>query len=144
MSSDERAEFLVWYKDKIDSGEQFDFQKEIVEYCQSDVHILRNACLRFREIILSITGTQEVHFDEKDGALDTKCKGGIDPFQLITIASLCMRIFKSKFLPENWEIKVTNNNEISDSDLGGYKKLNTRGLQNQHLHRCLYHMSGET
>ena len=114
MSSDERAEFLVWYKDKIDRGEQFDLQKEIVEYCQSDVHILRNACLRFREIILSITGTQEVHFDEEDGALDTKCKGGIDPFQLITIASLCMRIFKSKFLPENWEIKVTNNNEISD------------------------------
>lgn len=113
MSSDKRSEFFAWYRDKVDRGEQFHFQKEIVEYCQSDFHILRNACLRFREIILGITGKQEVHFDDNEGVLDTKITGGTDPFQLITFA-LCMNIFKSKFLPENWEIKVKKDNEMSD------------------------------
>lgn len=114
MSSDKRSDFFAWYRDKVDRGEQFDFQKEIVEYCQSDVHILRNACLRFREIILGITRKQEVHFDDNEGVLDTKITGGTDPFQLMTLASLCMKIFKSKFLPENWKIKVKKDNEMSD------------------------------
>ena len=46
--------------------------------------------------------------------LDTKITGGTDPFQLITLASVCMNIFKRKFLPKNWEIKVKKNNEMSD------------------------------
>ena len=114
MSSDERSEFFAWYQDKIDRGEHFDFQKEILEYCQSDVHILRNACLRFRETILSITGTHEEHFDEAHDTLDARQKGGNDPFQLITIASLCMKIFKSKFLPEHWQVKAIKDNDKSD------------------------------
>lgn len=75
MSSDKRSDFFAWYRDKVDRGEQFDFQKEIVEYCQSDVHILRNACLRFREIILGITRKQEVHFDDNEGVLRHKNHG---------------------------------------------------------------------
>ena len=80
MSSKERSEFLSWYQSKIDSCEQFDFQKENLEYCQSDVHILRNACLRFRQTILSVTGSQKEHFDVAGDIVDGKLSGGIDPF----------------------------------------------------------------
>ena len=111
MNMEERCAFFSWYQDKIDSGEQFDFQKEILEYCRSDVDILRNACLKFRQIILSITGNSEVHLDYAE---DTRNQGGIDPFSQITIAGVCMKIFKTKFLPENWEVKVRKGNEISE------------------------------
>lgn len=56
MSHEDRAEFLSWHQDKVERGEHFDFKKEILEYCRSDVDILRNACLKFRDIILSLTG----------------------------------------------------------------------------------------
>ena len=40
--------------------------------------------------------------------------GGVDPFSQITIASVCMKIFKSKVLPENWQVKVTKDAAVSD------------------------------
>ena len=50
----------------------FDFQKEFVEYCGSDVDILRRGCLEIRNYFLEIAN--------------------IDPFQYITIASVCIAI----------------------------------------------------
>lgn len=35
MKDGEREQFLVWYNQQ--RGKQFDFQKEIEEYCESDV-----------------------------------------------------------------------------------------------------------
>ena len=90
MSPEERSEFMAWHKGKLDSGEQFDFQREILDYCRSDVDILRKACLKFREIILNVTGREEVFYDENAGAPDS-----VDPFSQITIASVCMKIFKT-------------------------------------------------
>ena len=45
--SKERTEFLEWYE--ANRNESFDFQKEMKEYCISDVDILLNACCKFRE-----------------------------------------------------------------------------------------------
>ena len=60
----------------------FDFQKEFVEYCDSDADILRRGCFEIRKQFLEIPD--------------------IDPFQYITIASVCMAIYRSKYLqPEN-------------------------------------------
>lgn len=112
MSTDERSEFFSWYENKIARNEQFDFQKEILEYCRSDVDILRNACLKFREIILAVTGSSETDFDMEGKILGFR--GGIDPFNQITIAGVCMKIFKVKFLPENWEVKLKKDTEISE------------------------------
>ena len=56
----------------------FDMRKELIEYCQSDVDILRHSCLQFRESFIKIAN--------------------IDPFQYATIASVCMAIFRDKFL----------------------------------------------
>lgn len=79
MMPKERKEFFEWY-DSVKDGE-FDFRKELAEYCKNDVAILRKACLRFREELMS---TVEV-----------------DPFGCITIAGLCMKIYQSCFLPKN-------------------------------------------
>ena len=50
------------------------------KYCKSDVDILRRGCIELRKLFLEISG--------------------IDPFQYITIASVCMAIYKNEFLPE--------------------------------------------
>ena len=41
MKPDERAKFLKWYDDRVSENYMFDFKKEILEYCRSDVDILR-------------------------------------------------------------------------------------------------------
>ena len=48
MAPAERAAFLDWYENT-SPGYIFDFQKEIVEYCQMDVEILRRACIQFQK-----------------------------------------------------------------------------------------------
>ena len=76
MSTNDRATFLKWHEEKIESGDIFNFRKEIETYCRSDVDILRRACLQFRHLMLNVTG--------------------VDPFQYVTIASVCMGIYKSR------------------------------------------------
>ena len=79
MKEKERNAFHDWYQVQLDRSYVFDFQKEILEYCRSDVDILRRCCLRFRDLFLNTTG--------------------VDPFATcITIASACNRVFRSKFL----------------------------------------------
>ena len=41
MKPDERTNFLKWYDDRMSENYVFDFHKEIIEYCPSDVDILR-------------------------------------------------------------------------------------------------------
>ena len=66
----------------------FDFFEELLEYCQSDVDIFLNACQKFRQLYMESTGPDNP----------------IDPFDYITIASLCMGTFQAKFLPKKWKI----------------------------------------
>ena len=94
MSSKERKEFLQWYDQKKAEGYVFDMRKELLEYCQCDVDILRRSCLQFRESFIKIAN--------------------IDPFQYVTIASVCMAIFRGKFL-EPGTIAVINNMERSEN-----------------------------
>lgn len=54
----------------------FDFRKEMDTYCRSDVDILKRACLQFRKLMLDATE--------------------VDPFQYVTIASVCVGIFKTR------------------------------------------------
>ena len=59
----------------------FNFKKELVAYCRSDVDILRRSAMTFREDFLKI--------------------GNIDPLQYITIASVCMALYRSKYMPKD-------------------------------------------
>ena len=57
MSKDRRNEFLYWYK--IHKNDQFDFQKEMQEYCISDVDILLQAYVwKFRQLLKSQTAQE--------------------------------------------------------------------------------------
>ncbi|XP_062579153.1 uncharacterized protein LOC134241085 [Saccostrea cucullata] len=83
MMPDDRTKFLQWYKEH--QHDSFDFQKEIIKYCRSDVDILRRGCLKFRDIFMDMTSR-----DDRDG---------VDPFErCITIASDCNLVFRSLFL----------------------------------------------
>uniref|UniRef100_A0A1A8SMB5 DNA-directed DNA polymerase n=1 Tax=Nothobranchius rachovii TaxID=451742 RepID=A0A1A8SMB5_9TELE len=77
MSPEHKTIFLEWYND-VTKQQLFDFKKEAMFYCMNDVEILRKACGIFREEFFNETG--------------------IDPLKSVTIASACMRVFRSKFL----------------------------------------------
>ena len=100
MSKERRQEFLSWWETNKDKG--FDFQKEILEYCISDVDILLNSCWKFRALLRAETGTEEVVDNTEDGMFENVLLNAVDPFSFITIASVCMGIFRSKFLKETW------------------------------------------
>ena len=73
-------DFETWYESIKD--QPFDLLKELLEYCISDVTILKEACLRFR----------------KDFMSETK----IDPFITnITLSQVCMDFYKSTYLKPN-------------------------------------------
>ena len=72
-----REEFVKWYAEH--QSEVFDFRKELVEYCVSDVEILTQACLKFRTLLLSV--------------------GNVCPFtEACTIASTCNKLFRRNYL----------------------------------------------
>src|SRR5262249_1386886 len=47
-SPEEKVKLYKWWKQQRDDGYEFDFQKEIKEYCENDVNILEAGCLKFR------------------------------------------------------------------------------------------------
>ncbi|KAK3911148.1 putative DNA polymerase [Frankliniella fusca] len=82
MKSRAAAEFHAWHDGQVHNNYVFNFRKEFVEYCISDVTILREACTAFRKIY------QEV--------------AGYDPmFNCITLSSACMSAFRRNFLQKD-------------------------------------------
>tara|TARA_R110000823_G_scaffold195755_1_gene327095 strand:- start:3333 stop:7490 length:4158 start_codon:yes stop_codon:yes gene_type:complete len=63
-------------------------QAELKAYCISDVDILRKCCMAFREIYLEIAN--------------------IDPFTYLTIASVCMAIYKHEFVDTTFARRTEN------------------------------------
>ena len=62
--------------------------RELLEYCCSDVDILLNTCWKLRKLFIDIMGPHYL----------------INPFDYITITLLCMGTFHAKFLPEEWTV----------------------------------------
>ena len=54
MSPSEKEKFLSWHKSLQQSNYVFNFQDKILNYCQSDVDILRRCCMDFRELFRSV------------------------------------------------------------------------------------------
>jgi hypothetical protein len=88
MKPKEREEFLEWHKQKRKENYLFDFKKELYDYCNSDVDILRRGCLELRNQFLEIAN--------------------IDPFRYITIAGVCMAIYRSKYIKKDTIAVVDN------------------------------------
>ena len=82
MKPEARETFLAWHKEQVESNYLFDFEKEIIKYCRSDVDILRKCCMQFREMLREITG--------------------IDPFEkCLTIASYCHEVYRTNYLKKD-------------------------------------------
>tara|TARA_B110000902_G_scaffold151118_1_gene173718 strand:- start:29 stop:3553 length:3525 start_codon:yes stop_codon:yes gene_type:complete len=78
MNTQKREEFIKWWVAKRLTNYTWNQYEEMKAYCISDVDILRRSCIIFRQLYLDICD--------------------IDPFQYTTIASVCMAIYKNKFL----------------------------------------------
>ena len=82
MKPAEREAFIAWHQEQVENNYVFDFRKEIIKYCRSDVDILAKCCLLYREMFQKETG--------------------IDPFdKALTIASYCHQVYRTNFLEKD-------------------------------------------
>lgn len=94
----------------------FDFRKEMLDYCRSDVDILRQACLKFRGLLMSATG-ERIEVVNAKGKKEKTWVGAVDPFDSVTIAFVCMNVFRTKFLEEDWKVKLEGSDDWIPSKL---------------------------
>ena len=71
MSLEGRQAFETWHQEQRDQGVVFHFQQELLNYCKSDVRLLKQGCLTFKRLFEDLTG--------------------FNPFDHVTIASACNR-----------------------------------------------------
>ena len=82
MKPEERKAFIAWHQEQVENNYLYDFRKEIIKYCRSDVDILRKCCLLYREMFRKETD--------------------IDPFdKSLTIASYCHEVYRTNFLKKD-------------------------------------------
>jgi len=55
MKPEAHDQVMKWYEAEAAKNEQFDLKKEMVEYCDSDVDILKQCALKFRQIFISVS-----------------------------------------------------------------------------------------
>ena len=70
MKPKDKEKFETWYVEQVERGEKYDFKKELLEYCQSDVDILKKGCEAFVRQF-----SQEAHFNpfEKCATIASAC-----------------------------------------------------------------------
>ena len=76
MSVSSHKDFEKWHDKESAEDAVFDFQKELLEYCESDVKLLKEGCLTFKRLFEKATK--------------------FDPFSHITIASACNRDLQNR------------------------------------------------
>ena len=82
MKPGEREAFIAWHDEQVANNYLYDFRKEIIKYCRSDVDIMRKCCLLYREMFRKETD--------------------IDPFnKSLTIASYCQEVYRTNFLKKD-------------------------------------------
>ena len=145
MSKDRQAEFLDWYEKNKD--QTFNFQQEMKQNCISDVHILLKACWKFRELLRKETGEESSVMDPEDLTISIVLENDVDPFSFLTIALVCLGIFRAKFLPEYWAVLTLNkanpscNHECScKCEWTQARKLNSQVLLRYCLMICGFHV----
>ena len=85
MTLKTRAEFDHWYAEQLTrqlAGRAlYDFEEELIAYCESDVKLLKQGCLTFKR--------------------DFNSRAAFDPFEQMTIALACNRYLRMHcFTPE--------------------------------------------
>ena len=93
MKPAEREAFIAWHQEQVENNYVFDFRKEIIKYCRSDVDILAKCCLLYREMFRKETG--------------------IDPFdKALTIASYCHEVYRTNFLKKDTMAIFSNHRQL--------------------------------
>lgn len=102
MKPGERAKFIEWYECEVSKNEPFNNKNELLKYCREDVNILRNACLKFRDILYGLTE--------------------VEPFYQLTLAGTAMAVFTCNFMPER-AISVVPRNGYRFTDNQSFKAI---------------------
>ncbi|XP_026288119.2 uncharacterized protein LOC113213310 [Frankliniella occidentalis] len=82
MKSKAASDFNAWYEKQVSENYVFNFRRELIEYCISDVTILRQSCQAFRKLFKEVAG-----FD---------CM-----FNCLTLSAACMAAFRRNFLKKD-------------------------------------------
>ena len=82
MMSDKKEELLHWHSEQVARNVTFNFKKELIAYCQSDVALLKAGCEAFQQEFQSQTGFNALA-------------------ESITIASACNLYWRKKHLEPN-------------------------------------------
>ena len=64
-------------------------------------------CIKFRDLVMSVTGDEILELNLEEMIYEKKLYNSIDPFSFLTIASVCLGIFQSNFLKEQWKVLTT-------------------------------------
>ncbi|XP_056022017.1 uncharacterized protein LOC130054931 [Ostrea edulis] len=116
MSTANREAFYTWYHQQ--EGKVFDFQKEFLAYCISDVDILRRCCAHFKSTLFDLVE--------------------VDPFQeSITFASTANLAYRRGFMDENTIAIIPN---MGYRPARRYSAKACRWLAwLEHQHHCIRH-----
>jgi len=102
-----------WHQEQRKKEVVFDFHKEVVEYCESDVRLLKQGCLTFKRLF--------------------EAQAGFNPFDHITIASAC-----NKDLRMN---RMIPNSIASEPTLGWKNRINHSNVSIEWLTWCTQEQS---
>ena len=81
MAPKAKQAFERWHQEQRDKEVVFDFQKELVAYCEWDVRLLKEGCLTFKRLF--------------------EAQVGFNPFEHITIASACNQDLRMNRMIQN-------------------------------------------
>ena len=113
MSPEGKQALEKWHQEQREKEVVFDFQKELVEYCESDVRLLKQGCLTFKRLF--------------------EAQAGFNPFDHITIASACnMDLRMNRMIP---------NSIASEPTLGWKKSINQSNEAIEWLTWCQQHQA---
>jgi hypothetical protein len=92
MTPSTTHEFLAWHAERSAAGD-YDFDSEILKYCEIDVTILALGVMQFRAMVMEVAGFCPF----------SKC---------MTLSSTAMRIFKKRFLAEYFSAEDEAGNPV--------------------------------
>ena len=98
MSPQRKEEFDKWYNEKVSERYIFNFQHELLTYCQSDVRLLKQGCMKFQSQFHEICGFNPI-------------------VHCTTIASACNVAYR-----KNWMLK----NKIAIEPVCGWRPNHTQ------------------
>jgi len=100
MSPKAKQALEKWHQEQRAQNVVFDFKKELVLYCESDVRLLKQGCLTFKRLFETLAG--------------------FNPFEHITIASACNRDLRmNRMIPNSIASEPTNGwrNRLNQSNV---------------------------